>query len=100
MASQRLFVEWFDALFKDPASSEVPAVDNYTNTGNQLAQKIQDLIPTHPQILIMEDPFLLTSIPELQEAIQALQPSMGQAQWALGHAKAKHRDTQGKDGPR
>ena len=57
----------------------------YQRVGLELAERIFDLIPTHPEILTMEDAWPLLRISEFKYA--DLQPSAFQATWALGKAR-------------
>lgn len=55
-------------------------------TAHDLAHRILDLIPKHPEILTLEDAWGLLKIPEFKH--KDLSPTLFQVSWAL--AKAKH----------
>lgn len=62
----------------------------YEACANALVDRILALIPAHPEILEMTDPFELC---KLNDFIYAdLQPSLFQAQWALKRAQRLHHD--------
>lgn len=67
-------------------------MDYYQSTADELVKRIVALIPTHPEILKMSDPFALLSIDGFE--CDDLQPSLFQAQWALAKAKAKAKGEQ------
>ena len=58
---------------------------SYETTGNELADRILNLIPAHPEILSMENVFDLHKIDGFN--CDDLQPSLAQAGWALGKAR-------------
>jgi hypothetical protein len=62
----------------------VATADEYSATADELVKRIFALIPTHPEILTMEDAWPLLRISEFKYA--DLQPSAFQATWALGKA--------------
>lgn len=60
---------------------------NYENTAEELANRIEALIPTNPEILKMDSPWDLFKVPGFK--CDDLQPSMAQAAWALGKAQGR-----------
>lgn len=61
----------------------------YEATANELRDRIQKLIPDHPEILDMTDPWELFKIEGFN--CNDLQPSFAQASQALSVAKALHK---------
>lgn len=59
---------------------------NYASTINALTERILALIPAHPEILTMNDSWQLFKVPGF--SCGDLEPSMAQADGALGRAKA------------
>ena len=53
---------------------------------DELVKRISELIPSHPEILEMDDAFSLFGVDGFK--CDDLQPSLFQAQWALAKAKA------------
>ena len=64
---------------------------NYISLADKLAKRITVLIPAHPEILEMADPWKLFKIKDFK--CRDLGPSLAQAGWALAIAKKRHRDT-------
>ena len=62
------------------------AVSMYEATANSLVERIEALIPEHPEILKMKEAFDLFDVKDF--SCDDLNPSLAQAQWAL--SKAKH----------
>lgn len=62
----------------------------YIATGNALADRISALIPSHPEILTMDDPFKLFQIKGFD--CSDLGPSLAQASWALREAQERYKD--------
>jgi len=60
---------------------------NYESTGNELADRILALIPSHPEILEMDDAWGLFKVDGF--SCDDLAPSLAQAQWALSNAKKR-----------
>ena len=58
---------------------------NYVSTADQLVERIAALIPTHPEILEMTDPWKLFAVEGFD--CKDLGPSLFQAGWALAKAK-------------
>jgi len=56
----------------------------YESTAEALVARIKGLIPKHPEILAMKDPWDLYKIKEFK--CDDLQPSLFQAGWALSQA--------------
>jgi len=63
---------------------------NYEATANQLVERIQALIPSHPDILNMVDAWSLFSIKDFK--CDDLKPTLSQASWALTKAIRKYKD--------
>jgi hypothetical protein len=61
----------------------------YVATGNKLADRIAELIPTHPEILTMKDAFQLFKVEGFK--CDDLDPSLAQAQWALAEAQSRYK---------
>jgi len=62
---------------------------NYVSTANVLADRIEALIPLHPEIMEIDDPFKLFKINGFK--CDDLAPSLAQAGWALREAQNRHR---------
>lgn len=60
----------------------------YEATANELVNRILALIPDHPEILGMEEPWGLHKIKGFQ--CDDLQPTLYQASWALVRAKHEY----------
>jgi len=60
---------------------------NYESTGNELADRILALIPSHPEILEMDDAWGLFKVDGF--SCDDLAPSLAQAQWALCNARGR-----------
>ena len=58
----------------------------YTSTADELVNRISALIPSHPEILKIENPFDLFKVEGFK--CDDLQPSLDQASWALSKAIA------------
>lgn len=58
---------------------------NYTSINDELTKRILSLIPEHPEILDMDNAFLLFKIPTF--SCSDLNPSLAQAIWSLSNAK-------------
>ena len=58
----------------------------YVATADELVNRISALIPSHPEILSIENPFDLFKVEGFK--CDDLQPSLAQASWALSKAKA------------
>jgi len=66
----------------------------YTLTADTLVNRIKVLIPKHPEILDMQDPWGLLKIDEF--TYKDLQPSLFQVSWALAKALQLHiKETRG-----
>ena len=63
--------------------------EEYERTANVLVERIEKLVPGHPEILQMEDPFALFTIAEFDCA--DLAPSLAQGMEALREVKRRHR---------
>ena len=61
----------------------------YNHAACALRDRIASLIPDHPEILEMDDPFGLFKIDGF--SVDDISPSLAQAQWALASAKQTHR---------
>jgi len=57
----------------------------YQATSDALTDRIRKLIPKHPEILEMTEPWALLKVEEFN--CDDLNPSLAQASWALRHAK-------------
>lgn len=66
---------------------------HYTDTANELTQRILALIPNHPDILQLTSPFDLFRVEGFK--CDDLQPSLAQADWALRTAQARAKQEQG-----
>lgn len=64
----------------------------YEAAANELRERIERLIPDHPEILEMESPWDLFKVPDFK--CDDLDPSMAQAQWAFGRAKMNYQKDQ------
>lgn len=62
----------------------------YANAADQLVARIEALVPTHPEILTMENPFDLFKVKGFD--CTDLDPSLAQASWALRHVQGKYMD--------
>ena len=58
---------------------------DYSDTANTLAQRILALIPAHPKIMDMIEPFDLYKVEGFD--CSDLEPTLFQASWALSRAK-------------
>lgn len=65
----------------------------YASTANKLADRIEALIPSHPEILTMSDPFQLFKLADFN--CDDIGPSLFQASWALREAQERHKQTIG-----
>ena len=63
----------------------------YEQATNVLADRIAALIPKHPEILEMTDPFDLFDVEGF--SCSDLDPSLGQASAALSAAKSRYNET-------
>jgi hypothetical protein len=61
---------------------------SYESTANELSNRIYELIPANPEILSMASAFDLFKVPGFN--CDDLQPSMGQASWALDDARRRY----------
>jgi len=61
----------------------------YISTADQLVERIHALIPTHPEIMEMDDCWNLFKVEGFH--CDDLQPTMFQASWALSEAKRRHK---------
>ncbi len=61
----------------------------YVSTAHHLADRIVDLIPSHPEILQMHDAFKLFKIEGFK--CDDLGPSLAQASWALREAQRRYK---------
>jgi hypothetical protein len=66
-------------------------MNSYEEVGNELSNRILALIPTHPEILKMDDAFDLFDVDGFK--CDDLDPSMFQASWALANAKKRANTT-------
>lgn len=62
----------------------------YSKTADTLVERITALIPTHPEILEIDDPFKLFKVPGFK--CDDIAPSFFQASWALKKAKHIHKE--------
>jgi len=60
---------------------------DYESTADELTRRIEALIPEHPEILKMDNPWPLFKVPGF--TCEDLGPSMAQASFALGKAQAR-----------
>lgn len=60
---------------------------NYEETANRLIERIEALVPSHPEILRLESPWDLFRIEGFECA--DLQPSLAQASWALTQVRSR-----------
>jgi len=65
----------------------------YVATADELVERIAAFIPAHPEILTMNSAWDLFKIEGFDAAIKDLQPSLGQADWALHAAKFRFNAT-------
>lgn len=65
----------------------------YSATANKLADRIEALISTHPELLSMTDPWGLFKIKEFE--CDDLEPSAFQAGWALVEAQRRYKAKKG-----
>ena len=63
---------------------------DYESTANALVERIEKLIPNHPEILTMKNVFDLFRIPGFK--CDDISPSLFQAQWAVGKARQNYRE--------
>lgn len=70
-------------------------IDFYESTGNILADRILKLIPEHPEILTIEGAFDMFKVEGFY--CDDLQPSLGQATWAIGRACRMYKESLQKD---
>ena len=61
----------------------------YYRVLDELIERIEALVPEHPEILDLSDPFELFKVPGF--ACGDLDPSLAQASAALAEAKERHR---------
>jgi hypothetical protein len=61
----------------------------YYRVLDELAERIEALVPQHPEILDLSDPFELFRVPGF--ACGDLDPTLAQASAALGEVKERHR---------
>ena len=69
--------------------------EQYESTANILRDRIVALIPTHPEILDMDNAWDLLKIPDFD--CKDLQPSAFQASWAFNAAKRMAGQPHGKE---
>ena len=60
----------------------------YIRTAHAMADRIMELIPSHPEILSMNDVFELLKLKDFH--CDDINPSLAQAAWALSEAKARY----------
>lgn len=80
----------------EAVGSIAPISEEYVGIANELQDRILALIPDHPNIMQLKDPWGLFKIPEFR--CNDLGPSFSQASWALASAQkiwSKQRDNQG-----
>lgn len=65
------------------------AAASYASTAEALVQRIAALVPEHPEILTLEDPWGLFKVPGFD--CKDLCPSMAQASWALAKVQREHK---------
>ena len=58
---------------------------NYESTADELVRRITKLIPDHPELIVMIDPWALFKVPGFK--CDDLGPSLFQASWALRKAQ-------------
>lgn len=63
----------------------------YAETADELADRIENLIPSHPEILTMDDPFKLFGVEGF--SCDDLGPSLAQAWWALREARKRYNES-------
>lgn len=61
----------------------------YEQTALELKERIERLIPEHPEILAIDNSWELFKVPGFR--CEDLQPSLFQASWALGAAKEEYK---------
>lgn len=61
---------------------------SYNSTAEELSKRILALIPAHPELLTLDDPWKLFKVEGFK--CDDLQPSLAQAAWALGDAQGKY----------
>ena len=64
---------------------------DYATTGHELRDRIVALIPTHPEIMQIENAFDLFKVEGFK--CDDLGPSLAQAQWALSAAKLQYKQS-------
>ena len=67
----------------------VATEQHYNDAANEISNRILALIPSHPEILELTDPFKLFQVPGFQ--CDDISPSFAQAAWALSKAKSDYR---------
>lgn len=60
----------------------------YEKTADRLVQRIEALLPTHPEILLMDSPWILFTVDGFE--CNDLQPTLFQAAWALKKVQTTH----------
>jgi hypothetical protein len=68
----------------------------YAETANTLVDRIVALIPAHPEIMSMDDPWALFKVPGFK--CNDLQPSLFQASWALSKAQQQYKNSRKRKG--
>lgn len=63
-------------------------MSDYVNTADRLVERIEALVPAHPEILALDGPWGLFKIPGFN--CQDLAPTMFQAGWALAQVQQRH----------
>lgn len=69
----------------EPATAE-----SYSATADTLVERIKALIPEHPEILEMNDPWALFRVDGF--STKGLDPTLFQAMWALEKAKQEYQN--------
>jgi hypothetical protein len=74
------------------------STEQYAGIGEELASRIEALIPEHPEIMDMDGPWGLFKVEGFK--CDDLGPSLFQASWALAAARGRYAEKQGKKEPR
>ena len=88
MADKTTATEYLSAHAATPAG--------YTATADELTQRILALIPDHPYVLTMDDPWALLKVPGFD--CSDLGPTLFQAGWSLRTAQNLYRQEHPSDG--
>ena len=79
-----------EEFIKEYTSS--PAAKAYEAAADKVVQRIAALVPSHPEILTIDDPWKLLKVPGFN--VDDIGPSLFQVSWALRHVQASAKKEQ------